>query len=78
MFLCVIKITQMKKLITNSNPFILLLVPVMFALIMGVGYQFKQKEESMVGTTKHATSLFYKGVTLVKTVCGIAKENYAN
>ena len=65
----------MKKLITNSNPFILLLLPVLFAIIMGVGYQLKQTRESMAGTTIHATSLFYKSVSLVKTVCSIAKEN---
>jgi cytochrome c biogenesis protein CcdA len=65
---------MMKKLLTNSNPFILLLVPVLFALIMGVSYQFQQKKEAIVGTSVHATSLFYKGVTLVKTVCSIAKE----
>jgi hypothetical protein len=64
----------MKKLITNSNPFILLLIPVLFALIMGVSYQVQQKRETIVGTTVHATSLFYKGVGLVKTVCAIAKE----
>lgn len=64
----------MKKLITNSNPFILLLVPVLFAIIMGVSYQFQQKKAEIVGTTEHATSLFYKSVSLVKTVCAIAKE----
>ena len=64
----------MKKLITNSNPFILLLIPVMFALMMGVSYQFQQKRAEIVGTTEHATSLFYKGVSLVKTVCSVAKE----
>jgi hypothetical protein len=64
----------MKKLITNSNPFILLLVPVMFALIMGVSYQFQQKKQEIVGSTVHATSLFYKSVGLIKTVCEIAKE----
>jgi hypothetical protein len=67
----------MKTLIKNSNPFIMLLVPVMFALILGVSYQFEQKRESaIIGTSaKHATSLFYKGITLVKTVCSIAKDN---
>lgn len=65
---------KMKKLITNSNPFILLLVPVLFALIMGVSYQFQQKRESIAGTTQQATSLFYKSVSLVKTVCAVAKE----
>jgi hypothetical protein len=64
----------MKKLITNSNPFILLLIPVMFALIMGVSYELQQKKETIVGSTTHATSLFYKGISLVKTVCSIAKE----
>ena len=64
----------MKKLITNSNPFILLLVPVLFALIMGVSYQFQQKRETIVGTSVQATSLFYKSVSLIKTVCSIAKE----
>jgi cytochrome c biogenesis protein CcdA len=69
-----IKSHTMKKLITNSNPFILLLLPVLFALIMGVSYQFQQKRETIVGTSVRATSLFYKGVTLVKTVCSIAEE----
>jgi len=64
----------MKRLITNTNPFMLLMVPVLFALIMGVTYQLHQKGESIVGTTQHATSLFYKSVDLVKTVCSIAKE----
>ncbi len=64
----------MKTLIKNSNPFILLLVPVLFALIMGVSYQFQHKREAIVGTSVQATSLFYKSVSLVKTVCAIAKE----
>jgi hypothetical protein len=65
----------MKKLITNSNPFILLLIPVLFALIMGFSYQFKQKAAYACDSPAvHATSLFVKGITLVKTVCSIAKE----
>jgi hypothetical protein len=64
----------MKRLITNSNPFILLLIPVMFALIMGVGYQFHLKKIEITHTTEQATSLFYKSVSLVKTVCSVAKE----
>lgn len=67
----------MKTLIKNSNPFIMLLIPVMFALILGVSYQFEQKKESaIIGASVHATSLFYKGVTLVKTVCSVAKDNH--
>jgi len=52
----------------------LALVPVMFALIMGVGYQFHQHRAAITGTTEHATSLFYKSVSLVKTVCSIVEE----
>ncbi|MEO6850121.1 MAG: hypothetical protein ABI203_06845 [Mucilaginibacter sp.] len=65
----------MKKLFTNSNPFILLLLPVVFALVMGISYQSQQKKEyAERSSSVHATSLFYKGVTIVKTVCSIAKE----
>jgi len=64
----------MKKLITNSNPFILLLLQVMFALIMGVSYQVQQKREAIVGRSVQATSLFYKSIKLVKTVCSVARE----
>ena len=66
----------MKKLFYNSNPFILLLLHVVFALFMGICYQFQQKKVYAEGTSTamHATSLFYKGVTLVKTVCSVAKE----
>jgi cytochrome c biogenesis protein CcdA len=64
----------MKKLIKNSNPFILLLIPVVFALIMGVSYQFQQKKDEVIGSSKHATSLFVKGISLVKTICSVSKE----
>jgi len=65
----------MKKLFTNSNPFILLLVPVLFALVMGVSYQFEQKKAEIACTSNHATSLFVKGVTLIKTVCSVGSDN---
>ena len=66
----------MKKLITNTNPFVLLLAPLLFALIMGISYQFEQKKiNTTLATTEQATSLFVKGVTLVKTVCSIGKVN---
>jgi hypothetical protein len=67
----------MKKLFKYSNPFVLLLIPVMFALMLGVAYQFDQKPAAIKGTTMHAkqaTSLFYKGVSLFKTVAGVSKE----
>ena len=66
----------MKKLFTNSNPFILLLAPVVFAIIMGTAYQVEQKKQSIEASAPmQATSLFVKGITLVKTVCSIAKPN---
>jgi hypothetical protein len=64
----------MKKLISNSNPFILLMIPVLFALIMGVSYQFEQKKAEIAGVSHHASSLFIKSVSLFKTVCSISKE----
>jgi len=64
----------MKKLITNSNPFILLLVPVFFAIIMGINYQVSQHSENITVKTEQATSLFSKSVGLIKTVCSVAKE----
>jgi cytochrome c biogenesis protein CcdA len=68
----------MKKLVSNSNPFILLLAPVIFAIIMGVSYQFEQKTEKFTAahtSAAQAKSLFFKGVALVKTVASISKEN---
>ncbi len=69
----------MKKLINHSNPFVLMLVPVVFAMFMGVAYQFSSKQNFVQGNNiqqaKQATSLFVKGVTLFKTVCGISQEN---
>jgi cytochrome c biogenesis protein CcdA len=66
----------MKKLVSNSNPFILLLAPVVFAIVMGVSYQFEQKRQFAANNSAvQATSLFIKGVTVVKTVCTIATEN---
>ncbi|MDB5005291.1 MAG: hypothetical protein JWQ34_3516 [Mucilaginibacter sp.] len=68
----------MKKLFTNTNPFILLLAPVMFALIMGISYQFEQKKQNLensTASTVHATSLFFKGVNLIKAVCSVSKQD---
>ena len=66
----------MKKLFTNSNPFILLLAPVVFAVIMGASYQLEQKKQSLESSAPmQATSLFVKGVAVIKTVCSIAKPN---
>lgn len=70
-------IITMKKLLSNSNPFILILLPVLFALTLGVSYQFEQKGKIEMGqlNVKQSTSLFYKGVNLVKAVCAVDKDN---
>jgi len=66
----------MKKLFTNSNPFILLLAPVVFAVIMGAAYQFEQRKISLnTSAPLQATSLFVKGVNMVKAVCSVAKPD---
>jgi hypothetical protein len=65
----------MKKLITNSNPFVLLVIPVLFAMIMGVSYQLKQHDCLLQGNTyTQSTSLFSKSVHLFKAVCAVTKE----
>jgi cytochrome c biogenesis protein CcdA len=68
----------MKKLVSNSNPFILLLAPVLFAIVMGVSYQFEQKTEQFAAahaSAVQAKSLFFKGMALVKGVASVTKEN---
>ncbi|WP_342646968.1 hypothetical protein [Mucilaginibacter sp. CSA2-8R] len=66
----------MKKLVSNLNPFILLLVPVVFALVLGVTYQFEKAshftDSNSITSVKHATSLFSQGIHLVKTVCSVS------
>ncbi len=66
----------MKKLVSNLNPFILLLVPVLFALVLGVSYQFEQAkhfaDSNSLTSVKHATSLFSQSIHLVKTVCSVS------
>ena len=65
----------MKKFISTLNPFILLLIPVLVALVMGIGYQAEQaKEFAADNTTIHATSLFYKSVGVVKAVVEVAQQ----
>ncbi|QQL49662.1 hypothetical protein [Mucilaginibacter ginkgonis] len=65
----------MKKFISSLNPFILLLIPVLVALVMGINYQFEQAKEFTAGSNiAHATSLFQKSVGVVKLVCEVAQQ----
>jgi len=56
----------------------LLLTPVLFALVLGVSYQFEQAQHFAVNnslpTMEQTTSLFSKGVSLVKMVASVSKE----
>jgi hypothetical protein len=67
----------MKKLSDVLNPFVLLLVPVIVAVLLGLSYEFRLQEQALshLQTTEQAVPLFYKGVNLVKTVCTITKDN---
>ncbi len=68
----------MKKLVNNTNPFVMLLAPLVFALVMGIAYQFEQKKhqaEEAASSTVKATSLFVKGVTFLRTVASVKKDN---
>ena len=67
----------MKKLIDVLNPFVLLLVPVMVAVILGISYQFHQQQEAIahLQVTEQSVPLFYKGVHLFKAVCAITQDN---
>jgi len=67
----------MKKLINNTNPFVLLLAPLVFALVMGISYQFEQKKQcaDVTASAVKATSLFAKGVSLIKTVAAVKQDN---
>jgi hypothetical protein len=75
-----ITIIAMKKLMTNTNPFILLLLPALLVIAMGISRQVKQdgaefkSVASAACTTQKATSLFTKSVTLFKAVCSVAKQ----
>lgn len=66
----------MKKLTEIVNPFILLLVPVLVAVVLGISYQFQQHVYTAgVQTTEQAVPLFYKGIHLVKAICAVKQEN---
>lgn len=68
----------MKKLIDVLSPFVLLLVPVIAAVILGIGYQLHQQQEAIASHTQaaeQAVPLFYQGVHLIKAVCAVAQQN---
>lgn len=68
----------MKKLTDVLNPFVLLLVPVLFAVIMGLNYQLHRQHEVLAGRiriTEQAVPLFYQGIHFVKALCSVSQQN---
>ncbi|MVN20035.1 hypothetical protein [Mucilaginibacter arboris] len=63
----------MKKFINNTNPFILLLAPVIFALLLGINYEVGHLRTFEI-TSPETVSLFSGKMNLFQTVCEVVKE----
>jgi len=63
----------MKNLISNSNPFILLLVPVILALLLGINYELDHVRTFEVSSA-NTISLFSGKMNLFQTVCEVVKQ----
>ncbi|MGV8878062.1 MAG: hypothetical protein ACOH2A_03420 [Sphingobacteriaceae bacterium] len=62
----------MKKLIIFSNPFVLLLIPVFFGIILGVVYQFKQDAHSESFTDNKCG--YFQKTSIFKSTTKLFKE----
>ncbi|RYY05845.1 MAG: hypothetical protein EOP43_07925 [Sphingobacteriaceae bacterium] len=63
----------MKNFISNSNPFILLLAPVILALLLGINYEMEHLR-SFQAASADTISLFSGKMNLFQTVCEVVKE----
>jgi hypothetical protein len=63
----------MKNFIINSNPFILLLAPVILALLLGINYEMEHLRAFHVASAE-TVSLFSGKMNLFQTVCEVVKE----
>ena len=63
----------MKNLISNTNPFILLLAPVILALMLGINYELDHIRTIQVASAD-TISLFSGKMNLFQTVCEVVKE----
>jgi len=63
----------MKNLISNSNPFILLLAPVILALLLGINYELEHLRTIQFASAE-TISLFSGKMNLFQTVCEVLKE----
>jgi len=63
----------MKNFISNTNPFILLLAPVILALLLGINYELGHLR-SIQFASAETISLFSGKMNLFQTVCEVVKE----
>ncbi|WP_419801886.1 hypothetical protein [Mucilaginibacter sp.] len=63
----------MKNFISNTNPFILLLAPVILALLLGIHYELEHLRAFRVASAE-TISLFSNRMNLFQTVCEVVKE----
>jgi hypothetical protein len=63
----------MKNFINNTNPFILLLAPVILALLLGINYELNHLRAFQI-TSPETISLFSGKMNLFQTVCAVVKE----
>ena len=62
----------MKNFISNSNPFILLLAPVILALLLGIRYEIEHLRAFQIASAD-TISLFSGKMNLFQTVCEVVK-----
>ncbi len=63
----------MKNLILNTNPFILLLAPVILALLLGINYELEHLRTFQIASAE-TISLFSGKMNLFQTVCEVFKQ----
>jgi len=63
----------MKNFIINTNPFILLLAPVILALLLGINYEMEHLRTFQVASAE-TISLFSDKMNLFQTVCEVVKD----
>ncbi|MGI4749085.1 MAG: hypothetical protein ACRYFB_00505 [Janthinobacterium lividum] len=63
----------MKNIISNTNPFILLLAPVILALLLGINYEMEHLRTIQFASAE-TISLFSGKMNLFQTVCEVVKE----
>jgi len=63
----------MKNFIINSNPFLLLLVPVILALMLGINYELEHLR-TFHAASAETISLFSRRMNLFQTFCEVIKD----